>query len=151
VTFDRTVVGDVLLARGDLKGAIAAYEAGIAEDERALGPTHPRLAFDHQNLGAALLAGGDPSAETHFKSAIAILGQSARPREVVPILNGLAVLHAASGKLDDALTDLDGALRAAEMAWGPEHPEIAMLHLRAGLVLRKKGDLPGALPRMRRA
>ena len=49
----------MLREQGDLDGAKALYERAIAIDEAALGPNHPDIAIDLNNLGGVLRAQGD--------------------------------------------------------------------------------------------
>jgi tetratricopeptide (TPR) repeat protein len=62
-----------LQAKGDYAGAEPLYRRALAIDEKALGPDHPHVAIDLNNLAAFLQAKGDyAAAEPLYRRALAI-------------------------------------------------------------------------------
>src|SRR5262249_46657240 len=75
-----TNLGRLYRQTGDLKGARAALERGLAIRERALGPTHPDVAHSLDNLGYVLLSMGDTAgARARFERALSIRQQAFGP------------------------------------------------------------------------
>ena len=65
--------GNVLEEQGELENAKALFERALAIDEAALGPNHPDVAIDLNNLGGVLRAQGDlAGAKSLFERALQI-------------------------------------------------------------------------------
>jgi tetratricopeptide (TPR) repeat protein len=86
-------LGSVLLRRGDLAGAEAAYRTAIA--------LNPKSSSNHNRLGWALQAQGDlVGAEAAYRTAIALNASNRYPQENLNIVRRIAPLLP---RLDDVL------------------------------------------------
>ena len=69
--------GGVLRTVGDLEGAKDHFQRALEIDEAALGPDHPVVAIDVNNLGSVLKALGDrEGAKAHYQRALNIFRKS---------------------------------------------------------------------------
>jgi hypothetical protein len=66
-------------------------------------------------------------------------------------LNERAVALVGAGRLEDARTAAEGAVAAAERAYGPDHPEVGSILVNLGMIVRRSGDNDAALTHYRRA
>jgi len=138
-----TNLGRLYRQTGDLKGARAALERGLAIRERALGPTHPDVAHSLDNLGYVLLSMGDTAgARARFERALSIRQQAFGPAHpsVATSLWSLGLVMQRMGKLAEARTDQERALHIREQALGPTHPDVALSLNALGLLDRRSGD-----------
>jgi predicted TPR repeat methyltransferase len=126
-----SALGGVRAARGDLPGAIAAYEGAVAAADR-------QAAIARLNLGAAHAASGaiEPAIAA-YRGALALWP------DWLPALDHLASIELAAGRLDDAAATCDAALAIA-----PAH---AVAHFTRGLVHAARGELTDAVARHRAA
>jgi tetratricopeptide (TPR) repeat protein len=134
--------------------ARASHERALRIDEAALGPGHPDVARDVNNLGLVLQYLGDlPGARAHFERALRILEASLPPGHptVATLVNNLGLVLQALGDLPGARAHFERALRISEAALGPDHPDVAIDANNLGSVLQDLGDLPGARAHFERA
>ena len=115
-------------AQGKYTEAEPLYQRALAIDEKALGPEHPDVATDLNNL--ALLYQGQgkyTEAEPLHKRALAIWEKALGPEHphVGQSLNNLAALYQAQGKYTEAEPLFQRSLAIREKALGPEHPNVA--------------------------
>jgi Tfp pilus assembly protein PilF len=142
------------LARAEHAEAEPLMRRALAIDEENLGPDHPSVAHDLNNL-AALLKDTNRLAEAEplMRRALAIDEQSfgADHPDVAIDLNNLAQLLQARNRLAEAEPLMRRALSIDEHSLGPDHPSVARdLNNLAGL-LQATNRLAEAEPLMRRA
>ncbi|MGH8557449.1 MAG: tetratricopeptide repeat protein [Methylococcales bacterium] len=105
--------------------AEALYRRAIVIVERALGPEHPDIAVNLNNLAALHHAKQDyGNAELLYRRGLNIKEKTLgfdHP-DVATSLNNLAVTLESQGKFDEAETLYRHALTIAEKALGPDHP-----------------------------
>jgi tetratricopeptide (TPR) repeat protein len=117
-------VAGLLLQRGDLAGAEAAFRAALARDPAFLPALVNQAAFEE--------ARGRPgAAEALLRRAVAAHTADAEP------LYALALLQVRRGRLAEAITMLDAAVRLA-----PDQPRYAYTH---ALALHRQGRVDDAL------
>lgn len=164
-------VGDVLLAQGDLKGALASYRQGLAIAEALAGhdPTNNEwqrdLSVSYNKIGEVLLAQGDgPGALAIYRRELAIAELlAARDPANTEWQRDLSVSHEkigdvllAQGDGPGALADYRKELAIAEplAARDPANTEwqldLSVSHTDIGDVLMAQGDGPGALAAYRK-
>jgi tetratricopeptide (TPR) repeat protein len=161
-----TLLGDVLLAKGERAAALAAYEAArkeaLALAERE--PDTPRWRRDasvaHDRIGDLLLADGQPEpALDCFRRSLEMCAALAKADPATPARqHDLSVAHDRIGEALDRKGDLDGALEsyrhglalaeaAAKLA--PDRADwrwdVSASHDRIGDVLAAKGRTADAL------
>ena len=111
-------MGDILLARDDLSGALNRYRTALSIAERAarLEPGNPEWRHDvalfHKKLGETLFGLDDPAeAEAHFKQFLAIAEHpDCKPSFAGPRAVDTAVVHIKLGRHFDTAKDLYAAL-----------------------------------------
>ncbi|MEP0803884.1 MAG: tetratricopeptide repeat protein [Chloroflexota bacterium] len=138
----------------DYAGARAAYERALKIDEAALGPDHPDVARNVNNLGSVLQAQGDlAEARAAFERVLGILEKTLPPEHpyVTSTTNNLGVVLQAQGDLAGARAAFERALKIDEAALGPDHPNVAIRVNNLGSVLQDLGDLAGARAAFERA
>ena len=135
--------------------AIRPYlERALAIDEKALGPDHPSVATDLNNLGMLLQDTGDlAAARPYLERALAIDEKALGPDHpsVATDLNNLGMLLKDTGDYDAARPYMERTLTIAEKALGPDHPHVAAANNNLGRLLQATGDLAAARPYMERA
>ena len=158
--------GDVLVAQGDLAGALARYEEGLAIARR-LASADPSDADYHREVsvslnrtGDLLVAQGDlAGALVRYEEGLAIIRRLAsadpsdaeRQRDVSISLSKTGDVLVAQGDLAGALARYEEALAIARRlsSADPSHAErqrdVWVSLDRAGTVLRAQRDLAGAL------
>ncbi len=92
-------------------------------------------------MRAVKLAGGDVDGHTSADEAVAMIAS----------LNNLGSVLGAEGDLAGARAHLERAVRVAEAAFGPDHPDVGTCLNNLGSVLQDQGDLAGARSRYERA
>jgi Flp pilus assembly protein TadD len=130
VAVAQNALGNVLRAKGDLEGAVAAFRQAIALD--------PRSAPAHSNLGLVLHQQRD------------IDGAMAEYRLALDLEPKFAPAHSNLGHALTEKGDLDGAIREFRQAIALE-PIAAVAHTNLGIALSSKGDLEGAIKELRLA
>jgi tetratricopeptide (TPR) repeat protein len=157
-------LGNALLDKKDLDGAIAEYREAIRLDPKYASPHNglgralqdkkdldraiaeyreamrldPKFALPHNNLGNALRVKGD------------LDGAIAEYREAMRLDPKLAVSHNGLGNVLQVKGDLDGAIAEYREAIRLD-PKLAFPHNGLGWLLYGKGDLDGAIPEYREA
>jgi tetratricopeptide (TPR) repeat protein len=147
-------LGRSLFGAADLDGAELLFRRALAIDEKALGPDHPDVATDLNNLAALLHTKGDyVGAEALYRRALAIAEKTLGPDhpDVARDLNNLAALLKARGDYVDAEPLYRRALASDEKTLGPDHPDVATDLNNLAALLYAKGDYAGAEPLFRRA
>jgi tetratricopeptide (TPR) repeat protein len=123
-------LGNILQARGDLQGALAAYERALSLD--------PRFTEAHNNRGLALYQSKDvDGALDAYRQALALDPQ-------------LASAHNNLGNVLRDRGDVEGALAEFQRALALD-PANAAAHNNRGIALRDRKDAEGALAKFRRA
>jgi len=146
--------GLYLKGRAQYAAARAALERALAIDEAALGPQHPKVATDVNNLGTVLQDLGDlAGARAAYQRALAIGEAAYGPQHpaVATRVNNLGSVLQALGDLAGARAALERALAIDEAAYGPQHPAVARDVNNLGNVLQDLGDLAGARAALERA
>ena len=159
-------LGNVLVAQGDLAGALTVYRAGMTISERlaASDPNNAQwqrdLSVSHNNLGDVLVAQGDlAGALTVYRAGMTIIARlAASDPGNAEWQRDLSVSHDRLGNVLVAQCDLAGALtayragmtiRARLAASNPGNAEwqrdLSVSHNKLGDVLVAQGDLAGAL------
>lgn len=124
----RNELGNCLLCKGDLDGAIAEFRAAIDLD--------PKFALPHNNLGNALGSKGElDGAVAAYRAALALDPKFALAH------NNLGAALYNKGDLDGAVAEYRAAI-ALKYPWS---------HCNLGNALWAKGDLDGAVPEYRAA
>jgi tetratricopeptide (TPR) repeat protein len=126
----------------------------LAIDEKSLGPEHPDVARDLNNLAALLLATNRlGEAEPIMRRALAIDEKSLGPDHprVATGLNNLAELLRATNRLAEAEPLYQRALAIDEKSFGPDHPDVATCLNSLVALLQNTNRLAEAEPIMRRA
>jgi tetratricopeptide (TPR) repeat protein len=140
--------------RAEYSNARAAYERALKIDEKALGPDHPNVATDVNNLGSVLQALGDfPGAKAACERALKIDEKAFGPDhpDVAIRVNNLGGVLQALGDFPGAKAAYERALKIFEKAFGPDHPNVATGVWWLGTLLLASGDLPGAKAACERA
>jgi tetratricopeptide (TPR) repeat protein len=147
-------LGAHLQMLGEFEGAQAAHERALAIDEKVLGPDHPDVATDLDNIGLALKDLGDfTGARAAFDRALAINEKAFGPDHpaVGTLVGNLGAVLEDMGDLSSARLLYDRALAIAEKAFGPDDPKVAVIVGNLGILLRKLGDFAGAQAANKRA
>jgi len=159
-------VGDVLVARGDTDGAIAAYRESLQVLDRipTFDPRYRRdLARVHEKLAGSLLDAGDlEEARAHYRNELEIVAAliaidpTPETRErVIEAHRGIGMTLVELGDLAGARAEYERSLAIAEtnLAVAGSRPSalraIALARNALGDVLEQQGDLPGALREFR--
>jgi len=134
----------------------AEYLARLALeiDEQTLGPEHPWVAGDLNNLAQLLKATNRLSeAEPLYRRALAIDEKSYEPDHpaVATDLNNLAGLLQETNRLSEAEPLMKRALAIDEKSYGPEHPNVAIRLHNLAVLLQATNRLSEAEPLMKRA
>jgi tetratricopeptide (TPR) repeat protein len=128
-------------------GAMAAFERALRIDESTLGPDHPDVARDVNNIGTVLCDLGDlQGAKTAHERALKIREAAFGPDhpDVASDVSNLGTVLRDLGDLQGAKTAFERALKIDEAAFGPDHPDVARDVNNLGGVLHDLGDLQGA-------
>jgi tetratricopeptide (TPR) repeat protein len=128
----------LLRATNRLGEAEPLYRRALAIDERSLGPDHPKVATDLNNL-AKLLRDTNrlDQAEPLYRRALAIGERSLGPDHpsVAIDLNNLARLLQATNRLGEAEPLYRRALAIVKRSYGPAHPNVRTVSENYGLLL----------------
>ena len=123
--------------RLELADAEPLCKRSLAIQEKALGPDHPVVALDLNNLAGLYQGQGRyADAEPLFKRALAIREKVLGPDhpDVGAALNNLALLYQDQGRYGDAEPLLKRALAIRERTLGSDHPDVGQsLNSLAGL------------------
>jgi tetratricopeptide (TPR) repeat protein len=143
-----TLLGGVLVTKGDLDGGLTYTKRALEIDEKVYGPDHPNVATDANNIGQILGLKQDlDGALTYTKRALEIDEKVYGPDHpnVATDANNISLILKAKGDLDGALTHAARALKIYEKVYGPDHPVVAVGANNIGQILKDKGDLERAL------
>ncbi len=143
-----------LSARADHGAAEPLMRRALAIDETSLGPDHPDVATDLNNLAQLLQATNRlAEAEPLMRRALAIDETSFGPDHpnVAIRLNNLAALLQATNRLAEAEPLMRRALAIDETSFGPDHPNVATDLNNLAALLQATNRLAEAEPLMRRA
>jgi tetratricopeptide (TPR) repeat protein len=147
-------LGLVLLAKGDLDGALSYAQRSLKIDERIHGVDHAEVATDFNAIGLILQDKGDlDGALSYAKHALEIDEKaygSDHPRVAIDA-NNVGLILQAKGDLDGALNYAQRALKIVESLYGVDYPTVGIYASNIGQILRDKGDLGGALRYTQRA
>ena len=116
-----------LYRAGKYAEAIPLAQRALAIDEKALGPDHPDVGRDLNNLARLYDSQGRyGDAEPLYKRALAIAEKAFGPDhpDVGTALNNLAELYDSQGRYGEAEPLYKRALAIREKALGPDHPDV---------------------------
>jgi tetratricopeptide (TPR) repeat protein len=159
-------IGDVLVAQGDLPGALTAYRTGLgirqtlAASDTGNTQRQRDLSISHEKIGDVLVAQGDlASALTAYRTGLRIrqtlaardAGNTQWQRDLSVSHNKIGDVLVAQGDLPGALTAYRRDLEIAETLAARDtgntqwQRDLSVSHEKIGDVLVAQGDLPGAL------
>jgi tetratricopeptide (TPR) repeat protein len=126
-----------LRVRGQPGHARTLYEAALAINEATLGPDHPEVAINLNNLGDLLRNLGRPGeARPLLERALAIDEAAYGPDhpEIATDLYNLALVLKDLELPEAATALLERALAIIEPVYGPDHPNVLTVRRRLGLL-----------------
>jgi CHAT domain-containing protein/tetratricopeptide (TPR) repeat protein len=141
-------------AQGRYAEAEALRQRALTIDEKALGPDHPDVGKDLNNLASLYVAQGRyAEAEPLYKRALAIDEKALGPDhpDVGNRLDNLASLYRTQGRYAEAEPLYKRALAIAEKALGPDHPDVATALDDLAALYRIQGRYAAAEPLRQRA
>ena len=142
-----TILGLFLHREGDFPGARAAFEGARAVDERRLGPEHPNVARDENNLGLVQrdMFELEPARASHER-ALAIAEAAFGPHHplVARYVNNLGTVLVDQGDALGALAAFRRAFIIDEAAYGHDHIHVAVRASNLGNVLRLMAEFEEA-------
>jgi tetratricopeptide (TPR) repeat protein len=154
-------VGVYLLNNDELAEAKAAFEKSIELCEGLLGPTHlalgpdhPDVAIDLNNIGNVLDERGDYSeARSHYERALTIFETVDGPEHanVAGALNNIGMSLYKQDDLESACAYYERALQIGEEVYGLDHPNIGIILSNLGSALGERGNVAAARLRWERA
>jgi tetratricopeptide (TPR) repeat protein len=130
----RALLGQILVAAGDLPGARQQLDRALEEGEAGLGPEHPALAEVHRGRARLRLAAGELDGALQASDAALRLTPAA---EVLPLQRDRVRILQALGQLEEA-----EQLQRQIVAASQDEPRLADLH-RLALLREARHDLPG--------
>jgi CHAT domain-containing protein/Tfp pilus assembly protein PilF len=139
-------VGKDLAALGRVKEAAARYNEALAIREKRFGHDSPEVGRVLDNLGLLYLQiHSEGKAREILGRAVSNLDRPGEedPPELADALAGLATAEATAGKIDEARSMFDRALRIRENVLGSTHPDVGLLYTQYARVLLaggKNGD-----------
>jgi tetratricopeptide (TPR) repeat protein len=149
-----TYLGLLFKAKARYAEAEPLYRRALAISEASLGPNHPEVATDLNNLAVLLQETNRPGdAELLYQRALAIDEASRGPDHpnVARDLNNLAALLNATNRPAEAEPLMRRALRIDEASLGPDHPGVAIDLNNLADLLRYTNRFVEAEPLFRRA
>lgn len=147
-------IGLYLYGRAKFDEAGSAFKRALEIGKKTLGPYHPNVAININNLGRVLQNIGDlRGAKERFEQALKIDEKAlGTDNPIVAIdINNLGSVLQKMGDLEGAKERYERALKIDENVYGPNNPEVARVVNNLGSVLQKMGDLEGAKERYERA
>jgi tetratricopeptide (TPR) repeat protein len=146
-------LGLLLVAKADYVAVEPFFFRALAIDEQSLGPGHPDVARDLNNLAILLKTNRLAEAEPLIRRALENREKSFGPDhpDVAESLNNLAVLLKVTNCLAEAEPLYRRALAIDEKSHGPDHPNVARDLNNLALLLQATNRLAEAEPLMRRA
>lgn len=128
------------------------YQRAIAIRMKALGADHKNVAETVNNLAFVYLDQKKMAeAEKLFAKSLAIARKLGDEPYTAFILNNLASAHMDMNRTDDAERELREALTLYERQPGAVDPDIANVCFNLGDILRKRGDIRGAMDLQQKA
>jgi hypothetical protein len=149
-----TRAGIYLRRQGRFADARPLHERALEIDMAALGPDHPHVATDYNDIGWALSGlGRVAEALPYYEHALRIREAALGPDhpDVAADLNYVGQALLALGRADEALPLQQRALRIREAALGPDHEYVAAAHGYVGEALSALDRASEALPYYERA
>jgi serine/threonine protein kinase/tetratricopeptide (TPR) repeat protein len=136
-------LGRLLMQRGDLIGADPFLRENVATTVHMLGPDHPNSAAAKGTLAQLLLlegdvAGGDALLRESTEVYRRVFGPNGL--EYAQSLNSLAVAEEWRGRLPEAQSLVEEALRVTEPQLGSEHPRVLGFTVNLARVRIARGD-----------
>jgi tetratricopeptide (TPR) repeat protein len=147
-------IGWFLGDMGLYNSALPFKERALAGYEKALGPNHPTMAENLNNLADLYRAQGkyDQALPLHLRALeISEKVQGPNHPDTATFLSNLVTLYTAQGKYDEALSLCRRALAIDEKALGPNHLHVANILNNLAELYRSQGKYAKALPLYRRA
>jgi len=145
---------NLLYQAGKYEDAEAAAREALRLRREALGPAHADVAMSLDDLGAVIMARGDPDrAEPLIREALALKRQVLAPDDpkIANSLNNLAYLIWRKGDPKEAESLFRESLDIDRRNLGPEHPEVPLKLLNVAVVVRDQGRPDDAEPLVREA
>jgi serine/threonine protein kinase/tetratricopeptide (TPR) repeat protein len=144
----RTTLAKLAGIRGDFERMESLYREILAARTALLGPDHPRLAVDWNNLAATALQRDD------YRAAADAYGQASRVMAADPeapesrqawLRSGRGVALIGLGHYDEAVVELDAALGIAQRTLHAGHPIIGAIRMANSNLARLRGDAARAV------
>jgi len=148
------IIGEFLDDMGLYPSALPFEKRALKIDEKALGPDHPNVATDLNNLAVLYYEQGKyAEALPLYQRALKIDEKALGPDHpnVATNLNNLAELYRAQGRYEEALPLCQRALKIDEKALGPDHPAVARDLNNLAVLYYEQGKYEEALPLFQRA
>jgi tetratricopeptide (TPR) repeat protein len=148
-----TNIAEVLIKQGRLDEATGYVERSLRWVEGALGPRHPDLMINLDQLGSILERQGKPEeALRHYERELAIAESTYGPDQpdVLPSLDAMTRISMEQGRLDEARRHAERSAEIARATFGSESSIFAEILGTLGSVLQEQGKLDEALERYRR-
>jgi tetratricopeptide (TPR) repeat protein len=149
-----TRAGIYLRRQGRYADALPLHQRALKIEADALGPDHPNVATDNNDIGWALSGlGRAAEALPYHERALRIREAALGPdhSDVAADLNYVGQALLALGRAAEALPLQQRALRIREAALGPDHPYVAAAQGYVGQALSALGRPAEALPYYERA
>jgi serine/threonine protein kinase/tetratricopeptide (TPR) repeat protein len=150
----RTTLAKLAGIRGDFARMEALYRENLAARTALLGPDHPRLAVDWNNLAATALQRDDhrAAAEAYAEASRLMAGDPQAPASRQAWLrSGRGVALLGLGEFDAAASELDAALDIARRTLHEAHPIVATIRMANSNLARQRGDAERAVEEATRA
>src|SRR5262249_10396311 len=136
-------LGRLLMQRGDLAGAEPFLRENVATTVNTLGPDHPNSAAAKGTLANLLMARGDLSAGEALQREAADVQRrvfGASGLEDAGSLSSPGIAAEWQGRLPEAQTRFEEALRIAQPQLGAEHPRVLGYMLNVARVRIARGE-----------
>jgi eukaryotic-like serine/threonine-protein kinase len=149
-----TSLGNVVYEQGRYSEAQKLHERALAIREKALGLSHPDVAYSLYALGKAVEARGDIAQSLKYLDrALDIETRALGPQhpDVAVILNAEGAFLDDAGRVNEALDRFQRSLAINERAFGPDHPYAAKILGNEAGIFEKLGRYDEALAAYRRA
>eukprot|EP00741_Cyanophora_paradoxa_P019219 tig00000215_g18555.t1 len=141
--------GNLLHKMGRASEGIQFLKEALRLRKKALGPEHPNVAVEMQNLANLLHTQGDyAAARPMYEEALRVHRKALGPEHlyVAGTMQNLAILLEDQGDYAAARPMYEEALRVIKKALGPEHPDVATAMQNVANLLKAQGDFAAARP-----
>jgi tetratricopeptide (TPR) repeat protein len=141
-------LGLVLLAKGDLEGALQFTKSALSIDENLHGPEQPTVAIKANNTAQILEAKGDLDGALQYMQRALSIDEKVQDTEYPTVArdaNNIGAILRDKGDLDGALRYTKRALDLTKKVFGTNNPTMAIQANNMGAILEDRGDLDGAL------